>query len=199
MPWFNNNKANTVTGLYTNLRGSIEYSMWAMSGSDLGQILANIWTAPWSCPDGLCFTVFSFSIIVHVSLKAICTNSLINSLLIEWDTSVNRPYNHTPFVGGGCKSLALCVVSVRPSHYPGQTYIQNWILACSSCLKISRLFKGHEVKKCSLGCSIDFLGVRLWTMVLSKHMRFSLPLASGWGDIWTLSRPNRLTYRHQII
>ncbi len=36
-----------IMGLYINFRGSIEYSMWAMSEFDLGQILANIWTAPY--------------------------------------------------------------------------------------------------------------------------------------------------------
>ncbi len=37
----------SLTGVYIiNFRGSMEYSMRAMSGSDLGQTLPNIWTAP---------------------------------------------------------------------------------------------------------------------------------------------------------
>ncbi len=36
-----------VAHLYINLRGSREYTIWAISGSDLGQITPNIWTPPW--------------------------------------------------------------------------------------------------------------------------------------------------------
>ncbi len=34
--------------LYINFGGSMEYFMWAMSGSDLGHILPIIWTPPYN-------------------------------------------------------------------------------------------------------------------------------------------------------
>ncbi len=41
-PWW----SYSNRGLYINSRGSMEYFMWAIPGSDLGQILPHIWTPP---------------------------------------------------------------------------------------------------------------------------------------------------------
>ncbi len=39
-------KLSVTIFLYINSRGSMEYFMWAIPGSDLGQILPHIWTPP---------------------------------------------------------------------------------------------------------------------------------------------------------
>ncbi len=47
LAWGNSSNPESYALWYTiNSRGSMEYFMWAIPGSDLGQILPHIWTPP---------------------------------------------------------------------------------------------------------------------------------------------------------
>ncbi len=56
-PWW----SYSNRGLYIRFRGSMEYFMWAISGSDLGQISPIIWTPPFkACSKSFCHFKFHF-------------------------------------------------------------------------------------------------------------------------------------------
>ncbi len=47
LTWENSSNPDLYVLWYINSRPSMEYFMWAISGSDLGQILPHIWTPPY--------------------------------------------------------------------------------------------------------------------------------------------------------